>query len=231
MAFSETNLTQLKIYSLPKAQYDALVQAGTLDEDAIYLTTANESGSDDRIVVAESNSATSARPIYFSTTDTPAETLTQAAYNNSVGVIPATGVLKGAAWNDYAEYRKVKGEPPKPGTVVCETGHDSVVKCYRHMAPAPAVVSDTFGFVIGDEEGATVPIAVAGKVLVYYKSNVKELKAGDAVCASDNGMATKMSRTEIKTYPDRILGYFVGIPEEDEFNGVPVDGRIWIRVR
>lgn len=230
MAFSETNLTKLKIYSLPKAQYDAMVQAGTLDEDALYLTTVNENGSDDKIVVAESNSATSARPIYFSTTDVPAETLTQAAYNNSVGVIPATGVLKGAAWNDYAEYRKIEGGPLKPGTVVCETGNDSVMKC-EYLAPAPAVISDTFGIAIGDDKGATVPIAVSGKVLVYYGGDAKKLKAGDAVCSYTNGTAIKMSRAQIQEYPDRILGYFVGIPEEDEFNGVPVDGRIWIRVR
>ena len=40
-----------------------------------------------------------------------------------------------------------------------------------------------------------------------------------------------MTKEEIKMYPDRILGYYVGTPDYEYFNDVFVDGRIWIRIK
>lgn len=150
-------------------------------------------------------------------------------YNSSVSVRPSTGVLMGAAWNDYAEYRAYEGQEPKPGRVVCETGKDTVSLSQERLQAAPSVVSDTFGFVIGDKKN-TVPVSVAGKVLVYPNEDLNSYGVGDAFCSGPDGTVSKMSRQEIINYPDRILGYFVGIPEEDTFNGVAVNGRFWIKV-
>ena len=58
------------------------------------------------------------------------------------------GVLYGAAWNDYAEYRESK-EAIKPGHVVCETGKGDLVLSSKRLQPGANIVSDTFGFAIG----------------------------------------------------------------------------------
>lgn len=173
-------------------------------------------------------SSTGELPIFFgqSQSDTNSYDI---RYNANVTVKPSTGVLMGAAWNDYAEYRKFEGDEPQPGRVVCETGHDTVALSQERLQAAPAVVSDTYGFIIGEKDG-TVPVSIGGKVLVYGNEDINSYSVGDAFCSGPNGTVSKMSRQEIVNYPDRILGYFVGIPEEDTFNGVAVNGRFWIKV-
>lgn len=173
-------------------------------------------------------SSTGELPIFFgqSQSDTNSYDI---RYNANVTVKPSTGVLMGAAWNDYAEYRKFEGDEPQPGRVVCETGHDTVALSQERLQAAPAVVSDTYGFIIGEKDG-TVPVSIGGKVLVYGNEDISSYSVGDAFCSGPNGTVSKMSRQEIVNYPDRILGYFVAIPTEQEFNGVSVNGRFWIRV-
>ena len=173
-------------------------------------------------------SSTGELPIFFgqSQSDTNSYDI---RYNANVTVRPSTGVLMGAAWNDYAEYRKFEGDEPQPGRVVCETGHDTVALSQERLQAAPAVVSDTYGFIIGEKD-ETVPVSIGGKVLVYGNEDVNSYSVGDAFCSGPNGTVSKMSRQEIVNYPDRILGYFVGIPTEQNFNGVLVNGRFWIRV-
>lgn len=157
--------------------------------------------------------------------------LAQVNYHSSVGIKPSTGVLFGAAWNDYAEYRKFDGDNPEAGRVVTETGKDSVQYSIDRLGFAPSIISDTYGMVIGDRGEGNVPLAIGGKVLAYPYESRNTFKVGDAVCSGPNGTVSKMTRREIVEWPDRILGYYVGTPEEEEFNGNPINGRIWIRIR
>lgn len=157
--------------------------------------------------------------------------LAQIGYHSSVGVKPSTGVLYGAAWNDYAEYRKFDGDNAEAGRVVTETGKDSVQYSIDRLGFAPSVISDTYGMVIGDRGEGNVPLAIGGKVLAYPYESRNTFKVGDAVCSGPNGTVSKMTRREIVEWPDRILGYYVGTPEEKEFNGRPINGRIWIRIK
>ena len=94
-------------------------------------------------------------------------------------------------------------------------------------------MSDTFGFAIGETEENKLPVAVAGRVLVYTYENRNEFKAGDAVCAAPNGTVSIMTREEIKEYPDRIVGIVSEIPEYKNWGtgNVAVNGRIWIKVK
>lgn len=138
------------------------------------------------------------------------------------------GVIHGAAWNDYAENRKIIG-PAKPGQVVCDF-EDGVVMSDERLQPCAYVVSDTYGYTMGADEPFTVPVAVAGRVLVYLKD--KNPKIGDCVCADKEGFASIMSREEVVNYPDRILGVVSEIPRYDMWqNRVPVDGRVWIKIK
>lgn len=145
--------------------------------------------------------------------------------------IKNNGVLMGAAWNDYAEYRI--SDCQEPGRVICENGDDTLSLATERLQPAGNVISDTFGFAIGETEMAKTPIAVSGRVLVYPYEDRYSYNPGDAVCAAPGGTVSKMTREEIITYPERIIGTVSAIPEYETWGegNVPVNGRIWIKVK
>jgi len=99
--------------------------------------------------------------------------------------------------------------------------------------PGAQVVSDTFGFAIGENDECKTPLAVSGRVLVYPYRNRYEYHAGMAVCSAPNGTVDIMTREEIKEYPDAIVGIVSEIPQYEEWGEKPVkvDGRIWIKVK
>ena len=75
-------------------------------------------------------------------------------------------LITGAVWNDYAEYRETTTEI-EPGRVVIENGNDTLSLCQERLMATAQVVSDTFGFAIGETDKAKTPLAVSGRVLVY----------------------------------------------------------------
>lgn len=150
-------------------------------------------------------------------------------YNNNVYI--EDNVLMGAAWNDYAEYRICR-DNYKAGQVVCENGDDTLSIATKRLQPGAEIVSDTFGFAIGLTKEATCPIAVSGRVLAYTYEPRAEFKAGDAVCAGPNGTVSRMTREEVREYPDRIIGTVSAIPNYETWNDkVIVDNRIWIKIK
>lgn len=145
----------------------------------------------------------------------------------------STGVLFGAAWNDYAEYRKKKDIEGIPyGYVVIENGDDTVSFSTERLQPCGQIVSDTFGFILGPEEDS-LPIALCGRVLAYTYEDRNSFSVGDAVCTAPGGKISKMTREEIREWPDRILGYVSSIPQYQiwENKNIIVNGRIWIKVK
>lgn len=137
--------------------------------------------------------------------------------------------LYGAVWNDYAEFRNCSNG--EAGRCVVENGDDTMSLSTKRLQYG-GIISDTFGFVIGDQKNGK-PIAVSGRVLAYTDKDRNNFKPGDAVCSGPNGSVSKMTRKEIKEYPEKILGIVSSVPTY-EFWGpkqIPVDGRIWIKVR
>ena len=137
--------------------------------------------------------------------------------------------VHGSVYNDYAEYRQSE-EPIEPGYIVY-SGDDGILhKTVGRLQFFEGVVSDTFGFSIGKTDKAQIPLAVAGRVLVYTD---EELHAGNVVCAGPHGKACKMTKQEIKDYPDRIVGVVSEVPSYEIWGeeNIPVNGRVWIRVR
>ena len=151
------------------------------------------------------------------------------AYCGEITVTPY-GQLYGAVWNDYAEYRSALSA--KAGEVVIENGDGTMHRSYKRLEPAANIVSDTYGFAIGETEKCGTPIAVAGRVLAYPYEDRYSYKAGDAVCSAPDGKVSKMTREEMVMYPDCIIGYVSEIPEYEVWGqtDVPVNGRIWIKV-
>lgn len=148
------------------------------------------------------------------------------SYDTSGIYITNNGVFHGGAWNDYAERRKC--DITQPGYVVCEAGDGTLTKSKFKLQSLPYVISDTYGMSIGSDDTSYVPVAVAGRVLVYVSS---EVAVGDVLCAGENGYATKMTRQEIINYPDRILGVVSEIPKYEYWNNIKINGRIWITIK
>ena len=147
-------------------------------------------------------------------------------------VYTQSNVLYGAAWNDYAEYRTQK-EKIEPGYCVASTNNGEVYKTTEKFQACDGIVSDTFGFAIGETDNCQTPLAVAGRVLAYCEGNRYDYNAGDTVCAGPNGKVVRMTREEIREWPDRIIGIVSEIPEYETWGSgnVPVNGRIWIKVK
>ena len=140
--------------------------------------------------------------------------------------------LYGAVWNDYAEFRTQK-EVIEPGYCVASADNGQVYKTTKKFQACDGIVSDTFGFAIGETDECKTPLAVAGRVLVYFHGSREDYQSGDTVCAGPEGKVIKMTREEIKEYPDRIIGIVSEIPEYETWGSgnVEVNGRIWIKVR
>ena len=140
-------------------------------------------------------------------------------------------VVKGAVWNDYAEYRE--SNVLEPGRVVVETGKGNLILASQRLQAGANIISDTFGFSIGETDNCNCPIAVSGRVLAYPLEDRNTFEAGDPVCAGPNGTVSRMTREEVREWPDRIIGTVSEIPEYSTWGTgkVKVNGRIWIKVK
>lgn len=147
------------------------------------------------------------------------------------GIIRA-GQVYGAVWNDYAEYRQTKECIPA-GYCVIETGKGDLIKSSERLQPGANIVSDTFGFAIGETEQTKTPLAVSGRVLAYPYEDRDSYQAGDPVCSGPNGTISRMTREEVREYPERIIGTVSEIPSYEIWGtgNVKVNNRIWIKVK
>lgn len=162
-----------------------------------------------------------------------------AVFSTSV-YVSTTDVLMGAAWNDYAEYRRDnKWEKKKqtPGRCIRETGNGMLVLTNKRLQRGCEIISDTYGFAIGEntEQGYNTPVAVSGRVLAYPYESIDEFKKhiGWPVCSGPNGTVSIMTHYEERTYPSCIIGTISEIPTYEEWGQehVKVNGRVWIRLR
>lgn len=140
-------------------------------------------------------------------------------------------LVTGAVWNDYAEYRKA--ESIEPGRVVVESADGEMKLSTERLQPGAEIISDTFGFAIGETDEYKTPIAATGRVLAYPNEDRYSYPLGCAVCSGPNGTVSQMTREEIREYPERIIGTVSEIPEYKTWGtgNVEVNGRIWIRVK
>ena len=80
--------------------------------------------------------------------------------------------------------------------------------------------------------GSIYVSAVAGRALVYTYEDRNTYQPGEALCTGPNGTVSRMTREEIKEYPDCIIGYVSAIPTYERWGtgNIEVNGRIWIKV-
>lgn len=161
-----------------------------------------------------------------------ADSYSPSIINYDTSIYSENGIMFGAAWNDYAEYR-AQSEYIEPGYCVASTNDGLVYKTTEKLQACDGIVSDTFGFAIGQIDNYQTPLAVAGRVLAYYEGDRNDYQAGDTVCAGPDGKVCKMTREEIREWPDRIIGIVSEIPKYENWGqgNVKVNGRIWIKVK
>ena len=154
----------------------------------------------------------------------------QISWNGKTGELIADAVY-GAVWNDYAEYRD-QNEPLIAGHIAYCDDNGKLKYTTKRLQKFEGVISDTFGFAIGETDECKTPLAVSGRVLVYCDPE-DDFHSGDCVCAGPNGIAYRMTREEIMMYPDRIVGVVSEIPTYERWGSgdVEVNGRIWIKVK
>lgn len=150
----------------------------------------------------------------------------------STSVYITNNVLHGAAWNDYAEYRSTD-EIIEAGRCIIENGDGTLALSTKRMQGGAEIVSDTFGFAIGETDKCRTPIAVSGRVLAYGDKPANEFSIGAPVCSGENGTISEMTEDEARNYPWLIIGTVSAIPQEEYWGTqqVPTKGRIWIRIR
>lgn len=163
-----------------------------------------------------------------STTTTGSKSL----YVNS-SVYTSGSVLYNAAWNDYAEFRQTR-IIIEAGRCVREVGDGTLVMTTKRLERGCEIVSDTYGFAIGENDICKTPIASTGRVLAYPDKPASTFEIGAPVCSGPNGTVSQMTEEEERIYPSRIIGTVSEIPTYTIWKGgndVPVKGRIWIRIR
>lgn len=155
-------------------------------------------------------------------------------FNTSVTIKPNTGILMGAAWNDYAEYRQTAINI-EPGRCIYELGNDILELTTERLQRGCEIVSDTFGFAIGETDECKTPVATSGRVLAYLYEGREAAAAhiGWPVCSGPNGTVSIMTPEEEEKYPSRIIGTISAVPDYEVWGSgnVKVNGRIWIRIR
>jgi len=155
------------------------------------------------------------------------------------GAVESQFKFYGAVWNDYAEYRRTN-EDIEPGRCITENGDGSLKLTTERLMRGCEIVSDTFGFAIGETKKCQTPTAASGRVLAYCLEGQEYAKnyIGWPVCSGPNGTVSIMTEEEEIKYPSRIIGTISEVPTYDiwhcggdEEQEILVKGRIWIRIR
>lgn len=230
----------------------ATIAKGTAPEAAAYCTsllvtdsTGNTESSANRFSLVEQQLSTANLNTLVMRVYSPvaADTTSKQIYiqcdNSGTFKAGSTAPFWGAVWNDYAECRETK-EYIEPGRCIRELGDDSLELTIERLQRGCEIVSDTFGFAIGETEKAKTPTAASGRVLAYLYED-RELakeKIGWPVCSGPDGTVSIMTEEEEEKYPSRIIGTISAVPDYEIWHGgdegqeeIPVNGRIWIRVR
>lgn len=189
--------------------------------NACYTTDLVDNTSENTYVVSDGS-------IYFYTNCNTYSSAKKTVYINT------SGVLYGAAWNDYAEFRECDAKI-EPGRCIVENGDDTLSLSTARLQRGANIVSDTFGFAIGETEKANTPIAVSGRVLCHIYEGREKAKdfIGWPVCSGPNGTVSIMTEEEEMKYPSRIIGTISAVPEYDTWgeDNIAVNGRIWIKIK
>ena len=233
-AASGGNTNELKTY-IDNADATTLNSAKTYSDNADATTLNSAKTYSDNNFLKLSGGTVTGVTTFSNTTASTSKTTGAVKISGGLGVagdIYANHVY-GAVWNDYAECRE-SNEFIDAGRVVKENGDDTLSIADGRLIYGCSIVSDTFGFMIGETDKAHTPIAVSGRVLAYPYENreVFRYNIGCFVCSGPNGTVSLMDKEEVWNHPEAIIGQVSAVPDYEYWgNNVKVNGRVWIKVR
>ena len=228
------NTDELKIY-IDNADTTTLNSAKTYSDNADTTTLNSAKTYSNNNFLKLSGGTVSGVTTFTNTTASTSTTTGAVKISGGLGVagdIYANHVY-GAVWNDYAECRE-SNEFINAGYVVKENGDDTLSLADGRLIYGCSIVSDTFGFMIGETAKAHTPIAVSGRVLAYPYENREVFRSniGCFVCSGPNGTVSLMDKEEVWNHPEAIIGQVSAVPDYEYWgNNVKVNGRVWIKVR
>lgn len=155
-------------------------------------------------------------------------------YHTNVYINHTKGILHGSSWNDYAEYRAINDNEIQAGRCVVENGDDTLSISSKRLQPGANIISDTYGFIIGETDICKTPIAVSGRVLAYPYEDIEEFKnnIGHPVCSGPNGTVSIMTDEEYIKYGYCAIGFISSVPTYKTWNNnTTINGRIWITIK
>ena len=228
------NTDELKTY-IDNADATTLNSAKTYSDNADATTLNSAKTYSDNNFLKLSGGTVTGVTTFSNTTASTSKTTGAVKISGGLGVagnIYANKVY-GAVWNDYAECRE-SNEFIDAGYVVKENGDDTLSLADGRLIYGCSIVSDTFGFMIGETDKAHTPIAVSGRVLAYPYENREVFRhnIGCFVCSGPNGTVSLMDKEEVWNHPEAIIGQVSAVPDYEYWgNNVKVNGRVWIKVR
>lgn len=145
--------------------------------------------------------------------------------NSASGVINTSGIILGAAYNDYADsWPACEGTQIIPGMCYIESGEGLQLAQKRADKRVVGICSDTYATCIGDREHS-VPIAVAGYVLAYVD---RTYPPGTLLTCSRDGDLTKARWFDV--IRGRTLAKYLRKPPGQMYRDVPINDRVWVKV-
>ncbi len=230
------------MYELPAGgtQGQVLSKASGTDRDVVWSDSVTNSTNSINATNATNtlNTYTSASTVKAYITGTTVDTTGYKTLVHNSSVYTQDTVLFGAAWNDYAEFRKDnQDETQEPGRCVYELGNGVLALTTERLQRGCEIISDTFGFAIGQDErnNCNTPIAVSGRVLAYVYEGKEFAKnhIGWPVCSGPNGTVSVMTEEEEEKYSSRIIGTISEVPDYKFWGtkSVEVKERVWIRIK
>lgn len=142
--------------------------------------------------------------------------------------------ITGAVFNDLADAIPVgEGDVLEAGYCYGFNG-EHYIKTSEYMQKSYiGIHSDTFGFLMGQEEGKEkLNVAVAGFVLAYVD---REYEVGTPLTCTADGYLTEINLEDKIKYPERVIATYWKSESNEEWgpegDKIKVNGRKWVKVK
>ena len=144
------------------------------------------------------------------------------------GIFKATKVFN-AVWNDIADAITFPNTNFEFGYCYVYDGKECRKSKEYGERGILGIHSDTAGYILGIKNDENQLIcAIGGFVLAYVD---KEYESGTPLTCAEGGMLTEATPDFISKYPYKIVGTFFRKEESEEYNGIKVNNRCWIKIK
>ena len=136
-----------------------------------------------------------------------------------------------AVWNDIADFIEVDYDILIEYGKVYVNDDKNIIRraSTRCEMGSIGIASDTYGYGLGKKNvNNEIPIAIGGFVLAHVDS---QYRSGTPLTNDENGNLTEMTEEEKTKYPERMLATYFRNETKEEWNGIKVNGRNWVKVK